>query len=474
MGKKKPLPILRDILFTAVGAEGVAVARVNDTVLFVPMLIPGDVADIRVKKKKKRYMEGEAVALKVPSPDRIKPVCSHFGVCGGCKWQHLPYNLQLHWKSQQVYDNLTRIGKVVLDGLPDISAAPEQYFYRNKLEYSFSSRRWLTREEIDSGNDFSGAGALGFHIPGYFDKVLDITQCHLQEEPSNSIRNSLKEFALSGGITFFDPITNEGLLRNLIVRNTTTGELMVIVVFREYDADSVEAVMGHLESAFPAITSLMYIINDKRNDSVTDREVSLWSGRDHLIEEMGNLRFRVGPKSFYQTNPAQARVLYEVAARLAGLTGTETVYDLYCGTGTISCYVAGDAAKVIGLEYVEEAVSDAGINAGLNGIDNIQFVSGDIKDLLTPGFFNEYGAPDVIITDPPRAGMHGDVVKAIADAGPATIVYVSCNPATQARDIQLLAEKYEVVAIHAVDMFPQTHHIENVVKLVLREGHRQR
>ena len=474
MGKKKPLPILRDVIFTAVGAEGVAVARVNDTVLFVPMLIPGDVADIRVKKKKKRYMEGEAVALKVPSPDRIKPVCSHFGVCGGCKWQHLPYNLQLHWKSQQVYDNLTRIGKIVMEGLPDISAAPAQYFYRNKLEYSFSSRRWLTREEISSGNDFRGAGALGFHIPGYFDKVLDIAQCHLQEEPSNSIRNSLREFALSGDITFFDPITHEGLLRNLIVRNTTTGELMVIVVFREDDTDAVKSVMGHLQSAFPAITSLMYIINEKRNDSVTDREVRLWSGRDHLIEEMDNLRFRVGPKSFYQTTPAQARVLYEVAARFADLTGTETVYDLYCGTGTISCYVAGDAAKVVGLEYVEEAVSDAGINAGLNGIGNIKFVSGDIKDLLTPEFFREHGAPDVIITDPPRAGMHGDVVKAIADAGPGTIVYVSCNPATQARDIQLLAEKYEVAAIHAVDMFPQTHHIENVVKLVLREGHRQR
>jgi len=469
MGKRKPLPFFEDVHFTAIGAEGKGVARVGDMVLFVPMLIPGDIADIRIRRKKKRYMEGEVKTLKQPSPDRIEPLCSHFGTCGGCKWQHLPYDLQLKWKAQQVFDNLTRLGGVEMDALPHISGAGEIYGYRNKLEFTFSSRRWLTREEISSGEDFSSAGALGFHLPGYFDKVLDIGECHLQPEPSNRIRNAVRDFARSEGITFFDPVTHEGLLRNLIVRTSTTGEVMVIMVFRENDARVTGSVMDFLQREFPEITSLFYIINDKRNDSISDREVVLYSGTDHIVEEIEGLRFRIGPKSFWQTNPVQARVLYDVARRFAGLTGSETVYDLYCGTGSIACYLAAGAAKVIGIEYIEEAVADARTNAGMNSISNAVFHSGDIRDLLTPGFFRLHGSPDVIVTDPPRAGMHGDVVKAIAEASPRVIVYVSCNPATQARDIQLLAEKYRIDSVHAVDMFPQTHHVENVVKLVLRD-----
>lgn len=466
MGKRKPLPLLENVLFTAIGAEGKCIARVGEMVLFVPMLIPGDVADIRVKRKKKRYMEGELKRLRQPSADRIEPLCSHFGTCGGCKWQHLPYKLQLRWKAQQVFDNLTRIGGVEMDSLPPISGSSEIYHYRNKLEFAFSSRRWLTVEEINSGIDFSGSGALGFHLPGYFDKVLDITECHLQPEPSNSIRNAVRDFARSEGIPFFDPVTHEGFLRNLTVRTSTTGELMVIMVFSHEDKVLTELVMDFLQSRFPVITSLFYIINDKRNDSIFDREAILYSGNDHIIEKIEGLRFRVGPKSFWQTNPVQAHELYEVVRRFAGLTGTETVFDLYSGTGSIACFLAGMAKKVTGIEYIDEAVADAMLNAELNNIENISFHAGDIKDLLTTEFFAENGIPDVIVTDPPRAGMHGDVVKAISDASPRIIVYVSCNPATQARDIQLLMDKYKVDSVHAVDMFPQTHHVENVVKLI--------
>jgi 23S rRNA (uracil1939-C5)-methyltransferase len=469
MGKKKPLPLLEDILITAVGAEGNAIARVGEMVLFVPMLVPGDIADIRIKRKKKRYMEGDVVRIKHLSPDRIEPACSHFGVCGGCKWQHMPYELQLKWKAQQVFDNLTRIGKVGISELPAITGAREIFRYRNKLEFTFSAKRWLTREEISSGDDFSGAGALGFHIPGYFDKVLDITLCHLQPEPSNRIRNGLREFALEKGISYFDPITQVGLLRNVTVRTTLAGEVMVLVVFRENDEENVSDVMEYLKGGFPEITSLMYIINQKRNDSIADQEPLLYHGKDHITEELDGLKFRVGPKSFYQTNPVQASVLYDIARDFAGLTGNEVVYDLYCGTGTIACYMAGRAGRVIGVEYIEEAVSDARLNAGINGIGNVSFHAGDMKDVLSSEFFSRAGKPDIIITDPPRAGMHPDVVQAILEAGAQTIVYISCNPATQSRDIQLLAERYDVTAIHAVDMFPHTHHIENVVRLSLRD-----
>lgn len=467
MGKKKPLPILENVLFTAVGAEGNAIARVGEMVLFVPMLIPGDIADIRVRRKRKRFMEGDLIALRELSPDRIKPACKHFGVCGGCKWQHMPYELQLKWKAQQVFDNLTRIGKVELAEIPWISGAGETFFYRNKLEFTFSAKRWLTREEIATGADFSGAGALGFHIPGYFDKVLEITECHLQPEPSNSIRNALREFVLAEAIPFFDPIRQDGLLRNITVRTSLAGQLMVIVVFRENETEAIESVMGFLKERFPQITSLYYVINEKRNDSISDRDVILYSGNDHIIEELDGLRFRVGPKSFYQTNPVQASVLYGIARDFARLTGAETVYDLYCGTGTIACYLAGSAKKVIGIENVEEAVADARLNAAMNEIDNVSFFAGDMKEVLTVDFFGTHGSPDVIITDPPRAGMHPDVVEAILSAEPGAIVYVSCNPATQARDIYLLSAKYKVVACQAVDMFPHTHHVENVVRLEL-------
>jgi len=467
MGKKKPLPLIENVLFTAVGAEGNAIARVGEMVLFVPMLIPGDIADIRVRRKKKRFMEGDVVALRQLSADRIEPACKHFGLCGGCKWQHMPYDLQLKWKAQQVFDNLTRIGRVELAELPEISGAKNTFFYRNKLEFTFSAKRWLTREEIASGTDFKGSGALGFHIPGYYDKVLEITECHLQPEPSNSIRNSLREFVAAEAIPFFDPVTQEGLLRNITVRTTLAGQLMVIVVFRENEAVVIERVMGFLKEKFPQITSLFYVINDKRNDTISDREIIVYSGKDHIIEELGDLRFRVGPKSFYQTNPAQASVLYGIARDFARLTNVETVYDLYCGTGTIACYIARSAGRVIGVEYVEEAVADARLNAAMNGIENVSFHSGDMREVLTQDFFGTHGSPDVIITDPPRAGMHPGVVDAILEAEPPAIVYVSCNPATQARDIQLLSAKYIVTACHAVDMFPHTHHVENVVRLEL-------
>lgn len=469
MGKKKPFPLLENILITAVGAEGNAIARVGEMVLFVPMLVPGDIADIRIKKKKKRYLEGSVVRIKEFSSDRIDPVCSHFGVCGGCKWQHMPYNLQLKWKAQQVFDNLTRIGKLEISDLPVISGAKEIYHYRNKLEYTFSAKRWLTREEIASDSDFSATGALGFHIPGYFDKVLDITLCHLQPEPSNRIRNGLRDFSLEKQISYFDPVGQDGLLRNVTVRTTLAGEVMVLVVFRENDEENVGAVMEYLRDSFPEITSLMYIINQKRNDSISDQEPLLFHGKDHITEELEGLKFRVGPKSFYQTNPVQASLLYGIVRDFAALTGSETVYDLYCGTGTIACYMAGRAGKVIGVEYIEEAVADARLNAEINGIGNVSFHAGDMKDVLSPDFFGQQGTPDVIITDPPRAGMHPGVVQAILDAGAHTIVYISCNPATQARDIQLLAGKYDVTGIHAVDMFPHTHHIENVIRLTLRE-----
>jgi 23S rRNA (uracil1939-C5)-methyltransferase len=468
MGKKKPLPLLNDITFTAIGAEGKALARVDDMVLFVPMLIPGDVADIRVRRKRKRYMEGDVIALKEPSADRIAPRCRHFGVCGGCKWQHMPYELQLRWKAQQVFDNLNRIGRVGLTTLPDIIPAPDPFRYRNKLEYTFSARRWLTREEIDTGEKFDGPGALGFHIPGYFDKVLDITECHLQSEPSDSLRNRVREYAVERGLTFYDQVTHEGFLRNLIVRTTPAGEVMVILVTGYENKEEREPLLVFMAKEYPQITSLWWCVNEKFNDSLSDRAFLLWSGSEHLTEVMGSLKFRVGPKSFFQTNSRQAVALYETALEFAGLTGGETVYDLYCGAGTITCFLADKAGKVTGIEYVEETVADARVNASVNNIENVSFVAGDMKDVLTDSFFRTHGSPDVIVTDPPRAGMHPGVVERIVEAAPAVVVYVSCNPATQARDIALMAGEYEVTGVRAVDMFPQTHHIETVVQLKRR------
>jgi len=459
------LPLLEKVLITDIGAEGNALARVENQVVFAPMLIPGDVVDIKVRKKRKNYLEGSAVKFHEYSPDRIKPVCRHFGICGGCKWQHLPYHLQLKYKEKQVRDNLTRIAKVQLPEITPILGSEKIYFYRNKLEYAFSDKRWLTREEVSSDNDFDKEDALGFHVPGVFDKVLDIRECHLQPEPSNAIRDAVRRFTHKKGYAFFNPRQHSGFLRNLIIRNSASGNVLVIVIFFLDEPERREALLNFIISEFPQITSLWYIINRKMNDSLTDQVPVLFKGTDHMMEEMNGLKFRVGPKSFYQTNSIQAARLYNVAREYAGLTGNEIVYDLYTGTGTIANFIASSARKVIGIEYVKEAIEDASTNSAINNIRNTFFHAGDLKDVLSEHFFKENGHPDVIITDPPRAGMHNDVVEAILNATPDRIVYVSCNPATQARDIMILSKKYNVAKIQPVDMFPQTHHVENVTLL---------
>lgn len=465
MGRKKSLPLLEKVKITDIGSEGNALARVENMVVFVPMLIPGDIVDIQVIRKRKKFMEGRVVRFHEYSSDRIKPRCIHFGVCGGCKWQHLPYPLQLKFKQKQVTDNLSRIGKVDLPEENPIIGSPDLYLYRNKLEYTFSHKRWLTNEEIRTTAEIDREDGLGFHIPGLFDKVLDITECHLQPEPTNTLRNAVKEYAVKNGLEFFNLREQNGFLRNLIVRNNLGGEVMVIVVFFREDRKEREKLLDFIHETVPGITSLMYIVNSKKNDSLGDQEPILYRGDDHLIENMGGLKFRIGPKSFYQTNTKQAHELYKTALHYAGLTGKEVVYDLYTGTGTIANFVAGSAAKVVGIEYVEEAVKDARLNSELNGIYNTVFYAGDMKDILSDEFVSANGSPDVIITDPPRAGMHEDVVKVILKASPDKIVYVSCNPATQARDISLLSTSYDVKAIQPVDMFPHTQHVENVVLL---------
>lgn len=464
-GRNKEIPLLEKIKISDIGSEGNAIARVDNLVVFVPMLIPGDIVDIRIKKRRKRYLEGIAVKFHEYSQDRIKPVCSHFGTCGGCKWQHLPYKLQLFYKEKQVKDNLIRIGKLDLPEIRPILGSPDAYYYRNKLEYTFSNRRWMTHDEIKSGLQIEQESALGFHIPGLFDKVLDINECHLQPEPTNLIRNAVREYSKSRKLSYFDLKQQTGFLRNLIIRNTLDGRVMVIVVFHHEEEKARLGLLDFISREFPKISSLMYVINSKRNDSLSDQEVILYKGGDHLLESMGGLKFRIGPKSFYQTNTKQAAVLYEIVKEFAHLTGKEIVYDLYSGTGTISCFISHDAQKVVGIEYIEEAVLDAGINSALNGLKNISFFKGDIKQLLSDDFFSVNGKPDVVITDPPRAGMHPDVIKAILRAGPQKIVYVSCNPSTQARDLQIMSEKYILKAVQPVDMFPMTHHVENVVLL---------
>ncbi len=466
MGRKKDLPLLEKVTITDIGSEGNSVARVDNQVIFVPMMIPGDVVDIRVVKKKRKYLEGRVVRVHKYSDDRVKPLCSHFGICGGCKWQHLPYELQLKYKEKQVRDNLTRIGKIVIPEILPVAGSEEIFFYRNKLEFTFSDKRWLTDEEVTSDNEFANEDAIGFHIPGLFDKVLDIRECYLQPEPSNLIRNAVREYAHRDRMTFFNLREQSGFLRNLIVRNTLSGDVMVIVVFFYDDRERREGLLDFLVSEFSQITSLFYVINSKKNDSLNDQEPVLYHGNDHLVEEMDGLRFRIGPKSFYQTNTRQARVLYRIVREFASLTGSEIVYDLYTGTGTIASYLAGNARKVVGMEYVKEAVEDAVINSGLNNISNTVFIEGDIRRTLNNEAAVLYGKPDVIVTDPPRAGMHIDVVNEILRGAPARIVYISCNPATQARDILALSEQYKVVKVQPVDMFPHTHHIENVVLLI--------
>ncbi|WP_320052736.1 23S rRNA (uracil(1939)-C(5))-methyltransferase RlmD [uncultured Acetobacteroides sp.] len=462
MGRKKK-PAIENLEIVDVAAEGKAIGRYNDMVVFVPQVIPGDVVNIQVNKMRKNYMEGFVTKLVTPSPLRVKPFCQHFGVCGGCKWQHLPYELQLQYKHKQVVDQLTRIGHLDIPEISPILGSEKVENYRNKLEYTFSSKRWITIEEVQAGAEINQPNALGFHIPGMFDKVLDIEKCHLQAEPSNAIRLAVRDFTLKNGYEFFDIRNQVGFMRNLIIRTASTGEVMVIVVFYYEDAEKRIALLNHLKEQFPQITSLQYIINTKGNDSITDQEVITFAGKDHIIEEMEGLKFKVGPKSFYQTNSEQAYQLYKVARDFAGLTGSEVVYDLYTGTGTIANFVASKAKRVVGVEYVPEAIEDAKVNSEINGITNTTFYAGDMKDVLNDRFIDENGHPDVIILDPPRAGIHEDVANTILRAMPNRIVYVSCNPATQARDIALLAHTYEVKKVQPVDMFPHTHHVENVV-----------
>ncbi|WP_262367550.1 23S rRNA (uracil(1939)-C(5))-methyltransferase RlmD [Bacteroides pyogenes] len=469
--KKKELPLLEKVTILDVAAEGKAIAKMNDLVIFVPYVVPGDVVDLQIKRKKNKYAEAEAVKFHEYSPKRAVPFCQHYGVCGGCKWQVLPYSEQIRYKQKQVEDNLRRIGKIDLPEISPILGSEKTEFYRNKLEFTFSNKRWLTTEEVRQDVKYEQMNAVGFHIPGAFDKVLAIEKCWLQDDISNRIRNAIRDYAYEHDYSFINLRTQEGMLRNMIVRTSSTGELMVIVICKiteEHEMQLFNRLLQFVADSFPEISSLLYIINNKCNDTINDLDVHVYKGNDHIFEEMEGLRFKVGPKSFYQTNSEQAYTLYKVARDFAGLTGNELVYDLYTGTGTIANFVSRRARQVIGIEYVPEAIEDAKVNAEINGIENALFYAGDMKDILTQDFINEHGRPDVIITDPPRAGMHQDVIDVILFAEPKRIVYVSCNPATQARDLQLLDGKYKVTAVQPVDMFPHTHHVENVVLLELR------
>ena len=466
MSKKKPLPVLENILITDFAAEGKSIAKADDMVIFTTLAVPGDIVDLQITKKKKNFMEGRVVNIRKKSEIRATPFCAHFGVCGGCKWQNLPYEKQIAYKQQQVADNLTRIGHLDLPEISPIIGSEKTQFYRNKLEFTFSNKRWLTTVDMQSGKTYPTMNALGFHIPGMFDKVLDIEKCWLQDDISNQIRNFIKHYALEHELPFFDLRSQEGFLRNIIIRNSTTGELMLIVVFYHEDKTEREALLNAIAEKFPQITSLIYIINGKANDSITDQETIVFKGNDHIYEQMEDLRFKIGPKSFYQTNSEQAYKLYSVVRDFAELHGEELVYDLYTGTGTIANFVAKKAKKVIGIEYVPEAIEDAKINSAVNHIDNTLFFAGDMKDILNRDFITQHGRPDTIITDPPRAGMHQDVIDTILFAAPQRIVYVSCNPATQARDLSLLCEQYKITKVQPVDMFPHTHHVENVVLLI--------
>lgn len=471
--KKKPLPLLENITITDVAAEGKAIAKVDGLAVFVPYAVPGDVVDLQIKRKKHSYAEAEIARMITPSADRTEPFCPHFGVCGGCKWQCLPYRLQLHHKQKQVEETLRRIAKVALPEVSPIIGSPQEREYRNKLEFGFSDKRWLTVEEVKTGVKFDQMNAVGFHIAGSFDKILDITACRLMDDINNRLRNAIRDYALDHGLTFYNCHSREGLLRGMMIRTSTTGELMLLMQFCIHTPDEdreAHDLLDHLHTTFPEVTSLLYVNNMKCNDTFADLPVATHSGTDCIYAEMEGLRFKVGPKSFYQTNSAGAYELYKVARNFAGLSGNELVYDLYTGTGTIANFVARQARQVVGIEYVPEAIEDAKVNADLNGLGNTLFYAGDMKDILTTDFITAHGRPDVIITDPPRAGMHGDVIEAIRFAAPRRIVYVSCNPATQARDLSLLDDLYRVERVQPVDMFPHTHHVENVVLLVKREG----
>ena len=467
--KKAQYPLIEGLEITTLAAEGKAMGRWNDVVVFVPMTVPGDVVNVQIRNKRRRFMEGVVVEYVKRSPLREEPFCAHFGVCGGCKWQNLPYAEQLRFKTEQVRDQLTRIGKVELPKIAPCLGSAKTQFYRNKLEFTFADRRWLTYEEIAAGGDIEPRPALGFHIPNMFDKILDIDHCWLQPDPSNPLRDEIKRYCIENGYSFHNAREHQGLMRGIVIRTASTGENMLIVVFNEDDRERIEPLMEHIHTSFPEITSLFYIVNTKWNDSLTDQTPVLYAGKDHIIEQMEGLQFKVGPKSFYQTNSEQAYELYKVARDFADLKPEDTLYDLYTGTGTIANFCARRCRKVVGIEYVPEAIEDAKINSQINGIDNTSFYAGDMKAVLSDDFVARNGRPDVIILDPPRAGVDEPVIEVIRRAAPERMVYVSCNPATQARDLALLDEDYRVVAVQPVDMFPHTHHVENVVKLVRRK-----
>ncbi len=469
--KNKPLPLYTNVEITAIAAEGRAIARVEDLVVFVPFVVPGDIVDIQVTRKKNKYCEGVAVAFHKRSDVRDEPFCKYFGVCGGCRWQNLKYEEQLKWKQQTVCDALRRIGKVELPEFSPIIGSDNTREFRNKLEFGFSNKRWLTKEEIAQDVVYENMNAVGFHVPGAFDKIIDIEYCGLMDNWQNEVRNEIRRYAFEHNLSFFNIRQHEGLLRNLMLRKTTTGETMILQQFHYTEASEEKQAMDlleHLAEKFPYTTSLLYVNNLKLNDTIGDLDILTYKGRDFIYEKMRDLKFKIGPKSFFQTNTLQAIKLYDTAVKFAALTGNETVYDLYTGTGTIANYVASTAKNVVGIEYVPEAIEDAKVNAELNDIKNTEFFAGDMRDVLTPEFVAAKGTPDVIITDPPRAGMHKDVIDTIIGASPKRIVYVSCNPATQARDLQLLDEYYKVTAVQPVDMFPQTQHVENVCLLERR------
>ncbi len=466
--KQKQHPVFQEVMISDLAAEGKSIARIDDMVVFVQYAVPGDVVDLQVVKKKKNYMEAKVIKFHKYSEDRCEALCEHYGICGGCKWQILPYDKQIMYKQQQVEDNLRRLGHIDLPEIMPILGSAKDYWYRNKLEYTFSNKRWLSLEDMNSENRPDNMNGVGFHIPRMFDKVLDINKCWLQTEDSNDIRNAVREYAFANGLSFFDLKNQEGFLRTLMIRTTSTGELMVVVVFFYEEEEVRVALLEMLKAKFPQITSLLYVINEKKNDTIGDQDIHVYHGEDSIYEEMEGLRFKINAKSFYQTNSDQAYELYKVTREFAGLTGDEMVYDLYTGTGTIANFVSRKAKQVVGIEYVPEAIEDAKVNSQINGIDNTLFYAGDMKDILTDDFIAAHGKPDVIITDPPRAGMHDDVINVILNAEPERIVYVSCNPATQARDLSLLDVKYKVIKVQPVDMFPHTHHVENVVLLEMR------
>lgn len=466
MGKRrKDYPLIEGLHITTLAAEGKAMGKVDNQVVFVAMAVPGDVVDVQIRKHHRRYMEGTIVRFVEKSPLRVEPFCEHFGVCGGCKWQSLPYEEQLKQKTTQVEDQLVRIGHLNIPEVRPCLGSERTREYRNKLEFTFADKRWLTYEEIAEAGDIASTPAVGFHIPGCFDKVLDINRCHLQVDISNRIRLATKAFCIEHGYSFHNARLHEGLMRTMVIRTASTGEIMVIVVFNENDTERINALMSYLKAEFPEITSLIYMVNEKWNDSLGDREPICFAGKDHIIEEMEGLKFKVGPKSFYQTNSEQAYELYKVTRDFADLKPTDVLYDLYTGTGTIANFCARRAKKVVGVEYVPEAIEDAKINSEINGIENTVFYAGDMKDVMSDEFIARNGRPDVIILDPPRAGVDERVLEVIKRAAPERMVYVSCNPSTQARDLALLDDMYEILAVQPVDMFPHTHHVENVVKL---------